>query len=375
MRADALGADVTEAMILLGYAVAASWCVPVLLGPLTSRGISPWLGLAAWLTAMSSVVAALVLGAERSVAVATADWPQLTTALCRSVAGGVCTPQVYRSALYEAGVAAFAAVILMLLTTALWRYGSRIQRGMARTRSHARAALLVGREFTSAASTDPIASRAGIAAGAWDTAGDDDGRMGAHTVVLDDPRPAAYCVTGRPAAIVVTTGALAVLEPPQLAAVLSHERAHLAGCHHALLLLTRGLTAAFPGVPLFIRGAAEVARLAEMAADDTASRAHGRHTVVAALLSLATAMARPPTPGPDPGSGPSPSPAAGPAQLPIPLPRPRLAVPAAAYAVPARVERLLRPPRPAAAAAFAIALALALAALAAVPPLLATLIA
>ena len=67
------------------------------------------------------MLAAVALGAERAVAVAAADWPQLTMALCRSVAGGVCTPQVYRSALYEAGVTAFAAVVMVLLAIALWR--------------------------------------------------------------------------------------------------------------------------------------------------------------------------------------------------------------------------------------------------------------
>ena len=93
--------------------------------------------------------------------------------------------------------------------------------------------------------------------------------------MLDDPRPAAYCVAGRPAAIVVTSGALAVLDPPQLGAVLAHESAHLAHGHHTLATVTRGLAAAFPGIPLFTRGAAEVARLAEMAADDTAARTSG----------------------------------------------------------------------------------------------------
>ena len=355
-----------EALILIGYALAAAWCVPVALVPLTSRGISPRLGLAAWLTAMGSVLAALVLGTEHAVAAAAADWPQLTAALCRSVAGGVCTPQVYRSALYEAGVTAFAAVVMMLLAAALWRYGRRVQRAVAGTRSHARAALLVGRAITS-----PI------------------GRA-ARAVVLDDPRPAAYCVAGRPAAIVLTSGALAVLDQPQLAAVLSHERAHLTARHHALLLLTRGLTAAFPGVPLFTRGAVEIARLAEMAADDAAARANGRQTVIAALLALATVPA---TSGPS-SSGLSASglsasglsasalsasglsasdPAACGLSASGGLPTPRPGLAAAGYVVPARVDRLLRPPRPALAAAFAVTLALTLAALAAAPPLLAAL--
>jgi hypothetical protein len=35
-------------------------------------------------------------------------------------------------------------------------------------------------------------------------------------VVLDAPQPAVYCLPGRPATIVLTTGALAVLGPTQL---------------------------------------------------------------------------------------------------------------------------------------------------------------
>jgi hypothetical protein len=59
----------------------------------------------------------------------------------------------------------------------------------------------------------------------------------------------------------------------------------------------------------------------------------------------------------------------------MPHPGRRLAISAAAYAVPARVERLLHPPRPALAAAFTIALALNLTILVTVPPLVAALVA
>lgn len=73
-------------------------------------------------------------------------------------------------------------------------------------------------------------------------------------MVLDTPQPAVYCVPGRPATIVLTTGALAVLDEPQLLAVLAHEHAHLAGRHHLLVTLGKAARAAFPGVPLFARG-------------------------------------------------------------------------------------------------------------------------
>ncbi len=116
---------------------------------------------------------------------------------------------------------------------------------------------------------------------------------GGAAVVLDAARPAAYCVPGRPAAIVLTSAALAVLDPGQLAAVLAHERAHLAGRHHLLIGLTRGLAATFPGVPLFTQAPAEVARLAEMCADDAAARRSSRPMLVAALLAMGTGGAVP----------------------------------------------------------------------------------
>jgi Zn-dependent protease with chaperone function len=162
-------------------------------------------------------------------------------------------------------------------------------------------------------------------------------------------------VAGRPAAIVVTSGALAVLDPPQLRAVLAHERAHLAHSHHALATVTRGLAAAFPGVPLFTRGAVEVARLAEMSADDTAVRTSGRPALVAALIAIATgaAVASTGVPG---------------------MAVPAGAMAAAARAVPDRVERLLRPSSTARSAAFTATLAIVLTLLAAAPPALTLLV-
>ena len=48
-----------------------------------------------------------------------------------------------------------------------------------------------------------------------------------------------------------------------------------------------------PGVPLFCRGSREVARLAELRADDAAARRSGRVTLVAALLAMGTGSAVP----------------------------------------------------------------------------------
>lgn len=383
-------------LALLGYAACAAWLAPVLLTPLTRRGASVRAGLAAWLAAMASVLVSAAVATSLALAAAAPDWPRLTQDLCRSVAGGACTTGVYRSFLYQAGVALLAALLALAAAVTAWRYGRRVQRSRARTRAHAQAALLVGRALadpaatatgTRAAGTDRVtaagAARALAAAG---TAG----AAGARTVMLDDPRPAAYCVAGHPAAIVVTSGALAVLDPPQLRAVLAHESAHLTQGHHALATVTRGLAAAFPGVPLFTRGAAEVTRLTEMAADDTAARASGRPALVGALLAIATGTAFPaPAAGTVLASGPvlasglasasSPIPAspgaAGafsqPGQGPIPglaLSGPALS--AAAHAVPDRVERLLHPATRARSAACTAALALILTLLTVAPPAL-----
>lgn len=104
--------------------------------------------------------------------------------------------------------------------------------------------------------------------------------------VLGSAVPAVYCVPGRPPAVVVSTGALDVLGAEELAAVLAHERAHLAGRHHALLTLLHGLRRAVPFFPAFRRAEAAVGPLLEMCADDKAARAHGRTAVAAALAEL-----------------------------------------------------------------------------------------
>jgi beta-lactamase regulating signal transducer with metallopeptidase domain len=258
------------ALLVLGYAVVVAWCVPALLARLTAAGVSARLGLVAWLTAMASVLASLVVAMQYLVAAAIAGWSQLAEAVCRSVAGGACTAVVYRSAAFELGLGLAAVAAALALTVLAWRYGRSVQRAQRRTRAHAEAARITGRRL-------PMKG-AGEAGGA---------------VVLDASRPAAYCVPGRPAAIVLTSAALDVLDPGQLTAVLAHERAHLAGRHHLLIALTRGLAATFPGVPLFTRGPAEVARLAEMCADDAAARRSGRPTLVTALLAMGTGGAVP----------------------------------------------------------------------------------
>jgi hypothetical protein len=92
-------------------------------------------------------------------------------------------------------------------------------------------------------------------------------------VVVDDSRPAAYCVAGRQPTVVLTTGAQRLLNPAQLAAVLAHEQAHLAARHHLLMTLARTGRLALPFIPLLREADAQVARLTELHADDAAVRA------------------------------------------------------------------------------------------------------
>jgi len=108
--------------------------------------------------------------------------------------------------------------------------------------------------------------------------------------VLENDCPAVYCVPGRKR-IVCTSGALDRLDQPQLQAVLAHERAHLAGRHHLVIMFARVLERAFPGIQLLATAADEIGCLVEMAADDNAARHVNRLALARALLALASASA------------------------------------------------------------------------------------
>ncbi len=106
-------------------------------------------------------------------------------------------------------------------------------------------------------------------------------------VLVEHPQPAAYCVAGPDPAVIVTTATLHTLDHGQLAAVLAHERAHLAWHHHRLVALARIARQLLPFLPLMRDAAAQVARLVEMHADDTATAAHDARTLATALVVLA----------------------------------------------------------------------------------------
>jgi Zn-dependent protease with chaperone function len=115
------------------------------------------------------------------------------------------------------------------------------------------------------------------------------GRMNRQlgAVVVDAAEPAVYCVAGRRPTIVVTTRALDALSTEQLAAVLDHERCHLAERHHLILRACQSVARAFPFVPLFRDARPHVAALLEMRADDVAARRHGERPLADALAAVA----------------------------------------------------------------------------------------
>ena len=258
------------ALPLFGYALTMAWLTPAALTRLTAPGRGPRLGLASWLAAMAGVLAAAAAGLAFLIRAAVAGWNGLAEVVCRSVAGHACAQTVYQSAAFELILAVVAVVAGLAAALLAWRYGRSVQRARRQTRAHGEVARIVGHALS-----------AGTA-----------GRRTA-AVVIDAAAPVAYCVWGRPATIVLSSAALEVLDPDQLGAVLAHERAHLAGRHHLLIALTRGLAAAFPGVPLFGRGLDHVTRLSEMCADDAAARRSGRPALAGALLAMATGAAVP----------------------------------------------------------------------------------
>lgn len=119
-------------------------------------------------------------------------------------------------------------------------------------------------------------------------------------VLVTHPQPAAYCVAGRHPTVVLTTGAVQALDPGQLAAVLAHERAHLAGHHHRLLAAARIGRQVLPFLPLLRDTDTQVTRLVELHADDTALRARGPGPLAAALVLLATTTTSPAPASPAP---------------------------------------------------------------------------
>jgi hypothetical protein len=103
-------------------------------------------------------------------------------------------------------------------------------------------------------------------------------------LVVDHPAAAAYCVPGLRSAIVISVGALDLLDADELAAVLAHERAHLRARHDLVLLPFTALLRAFRWSATARAANAEVALLVEMLADDRARKRRPARELATALL-------------------------------------------------------------------------------------------
>src|SRR5580704_9971975 len=108
-------------------------------------------------------------------------------------------------------------------------------------------------------------------------------------LVVDHPAAAAYCVPGLRSRIVISAGALDLLDQAELAAVLAHERAHLRERHDLVLLPFTALARAFPWSVLVQRSYASVALLVAMLADDHAARQRPARELVTALIRVGAA--------------------------------------------------------------------------------------
>src|SRR5712664_2781256 len=190
-------------LLLAGYAVAVAaagtWWLPRASWPQRA----PRLGIAVWQALTVTVLASSLL-AGLILAIPClrvwADWPSLRACVMSvraqyASAGGAITST------------AGAVLTVGAATRLAWFTGTSMASARRRRARHDEALTLVGRP-------GPVPGM----------------------VLLEDDRPAVYCVPGR-RRIVFTTGALRRLDDGQVDAVLAHERAHLSGRHHLVIML------------------------------------------------------------------------------------------------------------------------------------------
>ncbi|OBC17478.1 peptidase M48 [Mycobacterium sp. 852013-50091_SCH5140682] len=246
---------------LVTYSAAVLAFGPSVLGRLSRAGHAPRVGVAAWVGAVASVLMAWLAAAILLVISVAAHWGRHNSlvrccveVLCRWAAGDA-------GRYAQLGVLTGVGVVLAGIGYLVVRGGRTVVRLRGRARAHAQAVRLVGHP------TDVP-----------------------DVYVVDAPERTAYCVAGRPSTIVVTSAAVAVLDRHELAAVIAHERAHVAGHHPAVMTMLRGVATVFARVRLMNRAVTEVSRLLEMCADDAAARRHGRCALVGGLMALVAAV-------------------------------------------------------------------------------------
>ena len=107
-------------------------------------------------------------------------------------------------------------------------------------------------------------------------------------LIIESSQPTAYAVPGRNGGVVVSTGMIEALKPPERAVLWAHERSHLAHRHHRYLMATE-IAAAM--VPPLGRLARQVQFATERWADEDAAREVGgdRQLVARAIARAALA--------------------------------------------------------------------------------------
>ena len=243
----------TVALALLAGALTVGWFVPGLLNRVDLRRRDPVLLIVAWFVSMAGVFLAAAAGVLLLL-LPGHDAPLLGALhQCWSALQHGSPPRVEEAA-GAVGVVVLVAVAVRLLVVSV-----RGVRRRARRRHENLAVLrMVAR---------PAATSAGVL---W----------------LAHERPLAFSMSGRPGVVVATEGLVRHLAPAAVAAVMAHERAHLAGRHHLLLTTADALRAALPFVPLFRTAPHAVRDLVELAADVAAVRACGPAAVRSALLTV-----------------------------------------------------------------------------------------
>lgn len=110
--------------------------------------------------------------------------------------------------------------------------------------------------------------------------------IGTPVRLVDHPHAVAYCLPGFRPRVVLTRGALDVLDAAELEAVLAHEQAHARGRHDLVIQPFIAWAKTFPFLPPGRRAVGAVALLIEMLADDAAVRRCGRAPLHSALHKL-----------------------------------------------------------------------------------------
>ncbi len=247
----------TVAAVLMAYAAGLGILGPRIFGRARWTARAPLLAIITYLAAGWSVIAALGLAGLTLAVHATALGGGLSQLI------GACVHRL--QATY--GTPGGATVAGLGLTLA----GAVLARTALTAVAHFRAA---GRQALHHAQTARLIGKPEPALGA---------------MLVEHAQPAAYCVAGRQPTVILTTGAVQVLDPGQLDAVLAHERAHLTGRHHRLLALARIGREVLPFLPLMRDAEEQVARLVELHADDAATRARDPRLLATALVVLAAA--------------------------------------------------------------------------------------